>query len=96
MELLFDQLRVPRTTTRDEWRATKREVRITRKRLAASNAERLALVPQLLARGDAHARRLVADILDKAIYPPLMLGPFQDFLVFPVQEAEKAGGVFVL
>jgi hypothetical protein len=80
-ELLFDQTLVPRSTTQGEWREIARGVRVLRNRLKQEGKERLALIPKLQTCRNEHATRMIRDIIADAIYPPIILGPFQESLL---------------
>ncbi len=75
MILYFDITKIPRTTTRAQWRKMDRWRRLTKQRL--SEARRRAL-DNLVAFGSTMPARLREGIIDEMVNPPLLLGPHMD------------------
>lgn len=74
LALCFNQTKVPRTVTRDEWREIDRWRRVTQRQLAK---DAQAEIERLVVFGSTHpelARRMAERITN----PPLLLGPYQD------------------
>ena len=72
MRLLFDQRKVPRSTSRAEWREIDRWCRTTRRELAEHELWQRDL---LAVSGSTNPMR--AHLIDAMINPPLVLGPHQ-------------------
>ena len=73
MVLLFDINKVPRSTTRAEWREMDRWRRSTEARL---RAERYKQLEMLTIYGTTNPE-LAAELADRVINPPVLLGPHQ-------------------
>lgn len=80
MKLVFNQDRIPRTTTREQWRKIWRWKREIEKRLSAEEAEMIeqikAATSELVLYGTATVHtRFINDTFDHLINPPIMVFP---------------------
>ena len=74
MVVVFDITKVPRHTTRQEWREAYRWVRVQRKVLKKQEDTKIEL---LRTHGDTMLPRMKQDLMNHLIYPPILLGPWQ-------------------
>lgn len=74
MVIIFDMLKVPRTTTRPEWYKMYRGVRETARTLRKHEMDQIEL---LRTHGHTMPARMKADLMEKIINPPIVLGPHQ-------------------
>lgn len=72
MELLFNPANLPRSMKRQEWREIDRWRRTSTKRMRKAFDSKLSAA---MAFGDKH---LIAQVIDEAINPPLLIGPYQE------------------
>lgn len=75
VNLLFNILRIPRTTTRADWKEMHRWRRIVTRDLREAMDRQIRFAFE-------HSS---AGLLDDATRPPVMLGPYQDSKVGPVR-----------
>jgi hypothetical protein len=75
VRLYFDPRMLPRTMTRDEWRALDRWRRLIRKELAQQLEARREMIARLITDVSIFGR---AAVLDDMVNPPLLLGPYMD------------------
>jgi hypothetical protein len=73
MMLHFDQTKVPRSTTRAEWREMDRWRRTTEARIRAEQYKQL----EMLTLYGTTNPELAAELADRIINPPVLLGPHQ-------------------
>lgn len=73
MKLLFDITKLPRSTTREEWKLHERWARVTRKGLKHGEEQRLAL----LRKRENLPERIRLSMIEDMVNPPLLLGPYQ-------------------
>lgn len=84
MQLLFDQTRVPRSTTRNQWREMDRWRRVTERKLAVEVERKCdtlrKMTEQFVATGSTTVllQRVQDDIIQHLVFPPLLLGPHQE------------------
>lgn len=72
--LIFDRARIPRTTTREQWRAIWRWKRATEKELAKHEEEMRDRLQLLAAYGTTHPE-LLSGYIDRMANPPVMIYP---------------------
>jgi hypothetical protein len=72
MRLLFNPAKLPRTMTRKEWKEIDRWRRVVTRKLRESLEQRLS---EVFIRG---GEKFLIDVLDEAVNPPLLLGPYQE------------------
>lgn len=75
MILYFDITKVPRSTSREEWKNCWRRVRVLKKELLWANKGRIEL---LVEHKDIMPPKIKADLIDHLVNPPLLLGPYMD------------------
>lgn len=72
--LHFNQTKIPRSVTRQEWKEIWRWKRITERKLNVTIQQE---INDLVIFGSTIPQHIKSDILDKLAYPPLLLGPYQ-------------------
>jgi hypothetical protein len=72
LKLYFDPTRLPRTMTKQEWKEADRWCRVTRKQLEQAAQEQ---INNLITFGSTMPNYIKRDIMDKMIYPSVVLGP---------------------
>ena len=76
MQLYFVPTKLPRTMSRKEWKECDRWRRVTQKKLAEEMQKKIDMLATF---GTTELeQRMKRDIINEAIYPPLLLGPYMD------------------